>query len=83
MSRAAGGRLPVGRLRVAGRLLDASGRDPAGEIPFEVAIPARSALIGQSETPRASWTAPRTTVRAFSTPGRTGTPRAQVTDASR
>jgi hypothetical protein len=51
MSRAAGGRLPVGRLRVAGRLLDASERDPAGEIPFEVAIAARYALIGQSETP--------------------------------
>src|SRR5215472_15450903 len=46
-----GGRLPVGRLRVAGRLLDASERDPAGEIPFEVAFPARYALIGQSETP--------------------------------
>src|SRR5262249_18598080 len=43
--------LPVGRLRVAGRLLDVSERDPAGEIPFEVAIPARYALIGQSETP--------------------------------
>jgi hypothetical protein len=43
--------LPVGRLRVAGRVLDASQRDPAGEIPFDVAIPARYALIGQSETP--------------------------------
>ena len=36
---------------MAGTLLDASERDPAGEIPFDVAIPARYALIGQSETP--------------------------------
>ena len=43
--------LPVGRLRVAGTLLNASERNPAGEIPFDVAIPARYALIGQSETP--------------------------------
>src|SRR5262249_46451936 len=43
--------LPVGHLRVAGRLLDASERDPAGQMPFDVPIPARYALIGQSETP--------------------------------
>src|SRR5262249_36532308 len=43
--------LPVGHLRVAGTLLDTSGRDPAGEIHFDVAIPAHYVLIGQSETP--------------------------------
>jgi hypothetical protein len=36
---------------VAGWLLDAFERDHAGAIPFDVAIPARYALIGQSETP--------------------------------
>jgi hypothetical protein len=43
--------LPVGPLRVAGTRLDASERDPAGEIPFEVAIPARYVLIGQPTAP--------------------------------
>jgi Dolichyl-phosphate-mannose-protein mannosyltransferase len=42
--------LPVGTLRVAGQFLPEPGPDPGAPVPFEVAIPARYAIVSEEGT---------------------------------